>query len=191
MSTLSRTGVAGTGIRHQLTQLRSLAFAGSAARSLCCLHPGVSWWPTPHTPLAIRNGGSDETGTEALALSAAHPLLLRVTLLAGMVGCLLLVPAVMGAPPRSDQPAGVRRRIAHDQAICYFRVLTSSFGTLAMAARGGPMADFAAVIDASESDSWTAGYFHSSSSATSWVRRCSRWVCYTARLPLPGRHWAS
>jgi hypothetical protein len=38
--------------------------------------------------------------------------------------------------------------------ICYFGVLLSSVPTIAMAQRGGPLADYAAVIDASESDPW-------------------------------------
>ena len=46
--------------------------------------------------LAIRDGGSDATGAEAIALFGAHPLLVRVGVTAGMIGCILLVPAVLG-----------------------------------------------------------------------------------------------
>ena len=44
--------------------------------------------------LAIRSGGSDNSGAEAIALFGAHPSLVRVGLTAGMIGCILLVPAV-------------------------------------------------------------------------------------------------
>ena len=49
----------------------------------------------------IRNGGSDETGAQALALAAAGPDLLRLGIVAGMIGCLLIIPAVLTAanPP--------------------------------------------------------------------------------------------
>src|SRR6185369_7458884 len=40
--------------------------------------------------LATRNGGSDETGADSLALTAAHPTLLRVGATAAMLGCLLV-----------------------------------------------------------------------------------------------------
>ena len=45
---------------------------------------------------AIRNGGSDATGADALALAGDYPIMLRVGLVAGMLGCLLLIPAVLG-----------------------------------------------------------------------------------------------
>jgi hypothetical protein len=161
MSTLSRAGAAGTGILSPAgpAPLSGVRRTGSALALL--LAPWGFVVANTAYALAIRNGGSDETGAEALALSAAHPMLLRVVLLAGMVGCLLLVPAVMGAfrlaPTSRLVFAGGSLMIAG--YICYFAVLTTSFGTLAMAVRGGPMADYAAVIDASESDSWTAWVF--------------------------------
>ena len=46
--------------------------------------------------LAIRGGGSDNTGAEAIALFGAHPSLVRVGLTAGMIGCILIIPAVSG-----------------------------------------------------------------------------------------------
>jgi hypothetical protein len=111
---------------------------------------------------AIRNGGSDETGAEALALTAAtSPLLLRVMLTAGMIGCLLLIPAVLGAfrlaPASRLVLIGGSAMIAG--YVCYLAVLHSNFITLAMVARGGPMADYAAVLDASEADPWTSWLF--------------------------------
>jgi hypothetical protein len=116
--------------------------------------------------LAIREGGSDESGADALALFAAHPGLVRVGVTAGMIGCLLLVPAVMGtfrlAPASRLVLVGGAMMAAG--YICYFDVLGSAFRTLAMAEHvtehGGPTADFAAVIDASEGgDLWTVWIF--------------------------------
>lgn len=110
---------------------------------------------------AIRDGGSDETGAQALALAGAYPTLLRVGLVAGMLGCLLLVPAVLGAfrlaPASRLVLAGGSLMIAG--YVCYFGVLANNFSILAMAERGGPIADYAAVIDASQSDPWSTWVF--------------------------------
>jgi hypothetical protein len=111
---------------------------------------------------AIRNGGSDATGADALALTAATaPLLLRVMLTAGMVGCLLLIPAVLGAfrlaPTSRLVLAGGSLMIAG--YVCYFAVLSSNFTILAMAAQGGPLADYAAVIDATQAEPWSTWVF--------------------------------
>jgi hypothetical protein len=109
----------------------------------------------------IRNGGSDETGAEALALAAAGPGILRLGLVAGMIGCLLIIPAVMTAlrlVPRSRLAfAGGSLMIAG--YVCYFGVLLSNMIIIAMAERGGPLADYAAVIDASQADPWTGWVF--------------------------------
>ena len=45
----------------------------------------------------IRERGSDETGAGALALAATGPGIFRICLVAGMIGCLLISPAVMTA----------------------------------------------------------------------------------------------
>jgi hypothetical protein len=108
----------------------------------------------------IRNGGSDETGAEALALAATGPDLLRLGIVAGMIGCLLIIPAVMTAlrlTPRS-RLAFVGGSLMIAGYVCYFGVLLSNMIIIAMAERGGP-ADYAAVIDASQSDLWTAWVF--------------------------------
>ena len=47
---------------------------------------------------AIRHGGSDSTGAESIALAGGHPLLFRVGLTAGMIGCLLTM-AISSAMP--------------------------------------------------------------------------------------------
>ena len=49
----------------------------------------------------IRNGGSDSTGAEALALAATGPDVLRLAIAAGMIGCLLIIPAVLTASSRA------------------------------------------------------------------------------------------
>ena len=110
---------------------------------------------------AIRNGGSDATGADALALAASYPVLLRMGLVAGMLGCLLLIPAVLGAfrlaPTSRLVLAGGSLMIAG--YVCYFAVLANNFTILAMAERGGPLADYAAVIDASQADAWSTWVF--------------------------------
>jgi hypothetical protein len=158
MSTLTRQarGGVGTSARLSAAGLRRIGSTFAlllAPWGFVVANAAYAW--------AIRNGGSDETGADALALSAAHPLLLRVGLLGAMIGCLLLVPAVLGAfrlvPNSKLVLAGGSLMIAG--YICYFGVLLTSFGTLAMAGRGGPLADYAAVIDASQSDPWSSWVF--------------------------------
>jgi hypothetical protein len=111
--------------------------------------------------IAIRNGGSDSTGAESIALAAGHPLLLRVGVTAGMIGCLLIVPAVLGlfrlAPTSKAVLVGGSLMIAG--YICYFAVLQSSFMPLAMAELGGDPSRFAAAIDASQADPWPLWVF--------------------------------
>ena len=102
----------------------------------------------------IRNGGSDETGAEALALAATGPGILRLGIVAGMIGCLLIIPAVLTAlrvAPRS-RLAFVGGSLMIAGYVCYFGVLLSNMIIIAMAERGGPLADYAAVIDASQAD---------------------------------------
>jgi len=109
----------------------------------------------------IRNGGSDETGAQALALAATGPDLLRLGIVAGMIGCLLIIPAVMTAlrlVPRSGL-AFVGGSLMIAGYVCYFGVLLSNMIIIAMAERGGPLAEFAAIIDASQSDLSTGWVF--------------------------------
>ena len=109
----------------------------------------------------IRNGGSDETGAQALALAAAGPDLLRLGIVAGMIGCLLIIPAVLtalGQAPRS-RLAFVGGSLMIAGYVCYFGVLVSNMIIIAMAQHGGPLADYAAVIDTSQADIWTAWVF--------------------------------
>jgi hypothetical protein len=109
----------------------------------------------------IRNGGSDETGAQALALAATGPDLLRLGIVAGMVGCLLIIPAVMTALrlARRSRLAFVGGSLMIAGYVCYFGVLLSNMIIIAMAELGGPLGDFAAAIDASQSDVWTTWVF--------------------------------
>ena len=109
----------------------------------------------------IRNGGSDETGAEALALAAAGPGILRLGIVAGMIGCLLIIPAVVSAVglARRSRLAFVGGSLMIAGYVCYFGVLLSNMIIIAMAERGGPLVDYAAVIDASQSDVSTTWVF--------------------------------
>jgi hypothetical protein len=109
----------------------------------------------------IRNGGSDEPGAAALALAATGPGILRLGVVAGMIGCLLIIPAVLTALAlaRRSRLAFVGGSLMIAGYVCYFGVLLSNVIIIAMAQRGGPLADYAAVIDASQSDASTAWVF--------------------------------
>ncbi len=109
----------------------------------------------------IRNGGSDETGAQALALAATGPGILRLGMVAGMIACLLIIPAVLTAlrvAPRS-RLAFIGGSLMIAGYVCYFGVLLSNMIIIAMAERGGPLSDFAAVIDASQADRWVGWVF--------------------------------
>jgi hypothetical protein len=109
----------------------------------------------------IRNGGSDSTGAEALALAATEPDVLRLAIAAGMIGCLLVIPAVLTALSyaRRSRLAFVGGSMMIAGYVCYFGVLLSNTMIIAMAERGGPLADYAALIDADQGDPWTAWVF--------------------------------
>ena len=138
---------------------------GALRRWGCVLGMLVAPWGFAVTnlcyALAIRDGGGDSTGAEAIALFGAHPELVRVGVVAGMIGCLLLIPAVLGlfrlAPRSRAVLIGGSAMIAG--YVCYFAVLQSSFAVLAMAEHGGDVAAFAQVIDASQADAWSAWVF--------------------------------
>jgi len=100
-----------------------------------------------------RHGGDDGTGTGALALAAAHPGAERFGMVAGMLGCLLMVPAVIGVMQLTRYRAaklgligGVWTAAGY---ISYFGMLSADGITLAMAARGDHPGDYAQVLDAS------------------------------------------
>jgi hypothetical protein len=109
----------------------------------------------------IRNGGSDSTGVEALALAATGPDVLRFAVVAGMIGCLLIIPAVLTALglARSSRLAFLGGSLMIAGYVCYFGVLLSNTMIIAMAERGGSLADYAALIDTDQSDPFTAWVF--------------------------------
>ena len=109
----------------------------------------------------IRNGGGDETGADALALAATGPQILRLCLVGGMIGCWLIIPAVLTAlsPARRSRLAFIGGSLMISGYVCYFGVLLSNVIIITMAERGGPLGDYAAVIDASQSDLSTAWVF--------------------------------
>jgi energy-converting hydrogenase Eha subunit C len=105
---------------------------------------------------ATRAGGSDSTGADALALAAAHPGLYRLGSVAAMLASLLMVPAVLGVKrlvvARSPKLGSIGAALTAGGYICYFAIASSGFVDIAMAERGGPVADYAAVLDSSQSD---------------------------------------
>ena len=109
----------------------------------------------------IRNGGSDSTGAEALALAATGPDVLRLTVVAGMIGCLLVIPAVLTAMShaRRSRLVFVGGSMMIAGYVCYFGVLLSNTMIIAMAERGGPLADYAVLIDTNQGDLWTVWVF--------------------------------
>ncbi|MEU6407315.1 hypothetical protein [Microbispora sp. NPDC046933] len=105
---------------------------------------------------ATRGGGSDATGAEALALAAAHPGETRLATVAAMLGSLLMVPAVLGArrllAGRSSRLGFLGATLMAGGYICYFAIAFSGITVDVMARRGGPLADYAAVVDGAQSD---------------------------------------
>jgi hypothetical protein len=106
--------------------------------------------------LAISDGGNEDTSLNALALYVAHPELVRVAVVAGMIGCLLLIPAVLGMfriAPRSRLVLGGGSLVVAGY-VAYAAILHNSLTTLAMAQHGEPVDAFAAVLDASQAEVW-------------------------------------
>lgn len=102
--------------------------------------------------VATRHGGSDETGSAALALVRSEPTLMRVAVTAAMIGCVLITPAILGAMAltriRANRLGFVAGALMIGGYVAYFGVAMSDLTMQAMAARGGPMGDYAAVLDA-------------------------------------------
>jgi hypothetical protein len=112
---------------------------------------------------ATRNGGSDYTGREALALVDAHQGLFRLATEAALVGCLLMVPLAVAAMrvigDRARRLALAGGVLLAAGYICYFGVVLGGQTIFSMVKLGGPMDDFAAVLDANMNDPWTAWVF--------------------------------
>lgn len=101
---------------------------------------------------ATRNGGSDETGKDALALAAAHPAPLRVAVTAAMLGCLFIIPATLGAlgftRHRANRLGLIGGSLMIGGYVAYFGVVMRDLVVLAMAERGDATGDYATVLDA-------------------------------------------
>ena len=101
--------------------------------------------------LTTERGLDDTTPRGALLISAAHPLADKWLTFVAMTGCLLLVPAVLGAmslvrvkAARLGLLGGVLMIAGY---ICYFALLFQGYATIALAQHGGASADSVAVQD--------------------------------------------
>jgi len=106
--------------------------------------------------MAQAAGASDETGADALAAAAAHRTLLHNVVLFGMLGALLMIPAALGvarvAGRRAAKLSFIAGTLVAAGYACYFAVLLTDLTTIAMVRVGGPMADFANVLDTRQQD---------------------------------------
>ncbi|MEP7089110.1 MAG: hypothetical protein ABI776_03290 [Nocardioidaceae bacterium] len=96
-------------------------------------------------------GHDDSTARGAILISGAHPLADKWFTFAAMVGCLLFVPAVLGAmslvrvkAARVGLIGGVLMIAGYN---CYFAMLFQGYATIALAQHGGANADNVAVLD--------------------------------------------
>jgi hypothetical protein len=98
-----------------------------------------------------RHGESDMTAKGALETAAAHPSLDKWSTFAAMIGCLLLIPAVLGAMSLVRERAArlglVGGVLVITGYVCYFGMLFQGFATIALAQHGGATADHVAVQD--------------------------------------------
>jgi hypothetical protein len=133
------------------TRLRRLSLAAAAFLAPWFIVACNTGWA-----MAQAAGASDRTGADALAAAAAHPTLLHNVVLFGMLGALLMIPAALGAARVAGRGAAKLSFIAGTLVAagyaCYFAVLLTDLTTVAMVRVGGPMADFASVLDARQED---------------------------------------
>jgi len=113
--------------------------------------------------LALSHGGNDSTGAESLALAAAHRGLYRSAMVFTMLGCLLMVPAVIGVmrligyrAARLGLIGGVLTAASY---ICYFAMDSGDRFTLAMVARGDTGAEFGRILDTSLNGASVVWYY--------------------------------
>jgi hypothetical protein len=108
--------------------------------------------------MATRDGGIDETGAGTLKLAAEHPTASRALIAFGLIGSILMVPVALGAVRLIGQRAArlgfIGGTLMAAGYICYFGILLSNPIIVSMAEHGGPLADFAAVIDDSQASSY-------------------------------------
>lgn len=105
---------------------------------------------------ATSNGGDDGTGQHALALYAAHPVAVRVAVNAALIGCLFVVPGLLGAMrvlrDRVPRLSLVAITLMIAGYICYFGINAATFTELAIAERGIRGSEMAAALDAGQND---------------------------------------
>ena len=101
--------------------------------------------------LTTEHGLDDTTPRGALLISTAHPLADKWFTFIAMIGCLLLVPAVLGAMSlvrvRSARLGLLGGVLMIGGYICYFAMLFQGFATIALAQHGAASADSVAVQD--------------------------------------------
>jgi hypothetical protein len=160
MHTLTEADRPGTDLQVSQfdTQLRRVGLAAAAFLAPWALVLCNTGWA-----LAQADGASDQTGADSLAAAAAHPTLLHNVVLFGMLGALLMVPAALGAARLAGRSAAklafIGGTLTAAGYVCYFAVLLSDLTVLAMARIGGPMDDFARVLDARQEDGYATWVF--------------------------------
>jgi hypothetical protein len=96
-------------------------------------------------------GQDDTTARGALEISAAHPLADTILTCVAMLGCLLLIPAVLGAMNLMRETAAglslVSGVLMIAGYVCYFALLFQGLDSVALARHGGATADNIAVQD--------------------------------------------
>jgi hypothetical protein len=101
--------------------------------------------------LTTEQGLDDTTPRGALLISAAHPLADKWFTFIAMIGCLLLVPAVLGTMSlvrvRAARLGLLGGVLMIGGYICYFAMLFQGFATIALAQHGAANADSVAVQD--------------------------------------------
>jgi hypothetical protein len=108
-----------------------------------------------------RHGGSDETAKGAIELAIAHPTIEKWGSLAAMIGCVLLIPATLGAMSQVRERASrlglVGGVLMITGYVCYFGLVFQGFATVALAEHGGATADHIAVQDATMNQAFFVG----------------------------------
>ncbi|MDP9219544.1 MAG: hypothetical protein M3P23_03285 [Actinomycetota bacterium] len=108
-----------------------------------------------------RHGGNDETAKGAILLSVAHPSLEKWGTLAAMLGCLLLIPAVLGAMSLARERAARLSLIGGVLVItgyvCYFGLVFQGLATIALAQHGGATPDHIAVQELTMNQAFFVG----------------------------------
>jgi hypothetical protein len=101
--------------------------------------------------LTSPQGLDDTTARGALMISQAHPIADKWLSFAAMLGCLLLIPAVLGVmslvrvgAARVGLVGGVLMIAGY---VCYFGLVFQGFSTIALAQHGGVTPDHLAVMD--------------------------------------------